>query len=218
MIARPMAAYHNAIATGSSPWGGLRDALVLAAGDATGVSWLMEGVWGVDISTGKALSGVKRVCRVAQGSAQLYLTAHGANRTFGVSGKIGSRLRGRKLLADMPEVKRPAVDKSWQDLIEGKAHASDPHKIRTYREAIGMAKSGQYDKIRLDKALRTTTGGQTPSLLRPDIAGVRKGSGVIDIVEVVSPSQEFWQMELKVNEINTLLGELAGTGRVVTIK
>jgi hypothetical protein len=38
-------------------------------------------------------------------------------------------------------------DRSWKSLIEGQAHGSGAHKFRTYREAIRMAKSGQYDRI-----------------------------------------------------------------------
>ena len=108
-----------------------------------------------------------------------------------------------------------ATDKAWKDLIVGQAHGADPHKIRTYREAITMAKSGEYDAIYLNKSLSTATKGGTKSLQRPDVTGVTK-SGKVDMVEVRSPSQTVSSQKDKIRNMQDLLGDKAGpNSRVV---
>ena len=107
-------------------------------------------------------------------------------------------------------------DRSWKNLIVGKAHAAPPHKVRTYREAIQMAKSGYYDRIFLDRSLGTATEGQVVSLWRPDVSGVLR-DGRIDMIEVVSPRQTPLSQWMKLRQMETILGELAGpSSRVVT--
>jgi hypothetical protein len=105
-------------------------------------------------------------------------------------------------------------DRSWKNLVEGQAHGSGAHKFRTYREAIRMAKSGQYDRIYLNRSLRTVTNGATDSLRRPDVLGVLK-NGRVDMVEVLSPSQTQNMLWDKINYMKQLLGESAGSGQVV---
>jgi len=107
-----------------------------------------------------------------------------------------------------------AIDRSWKLLIEGTAHGAGPHRIRTYREAITMAKSGKYERVCLNRSLRTTTGGLTDSLMRPDVIGIRT-SGTIDMVEVVSPSQTRVSQIDKVKRMQGLLGPGAGRSKVV---
>ena len=106
------------------------------------------------------------------------------------------------------------VGKSWKNLIEGQAHGSGAHKFRTYREAIRMAKSGQYDRIYLNRSLRTGTSGGVDSLMRPDVLGVLK-SGRGYMVEVLSPSQTQSMLWDKINFMKQLLSERAGAGYVV---
>lgn len=81
------------------------------------------------------------------------------------------------------------VDRRWKDLIEGTAQKTktDGHQARSYREAIEMAKSGIYDKVRLNRAYSTTTGVGTSPRRLPDVIGVRK-DGRVDVVEVPSRS------------------------------
>jgi len=49
-------------------------------------------------------------------------------------------------------------------------------------------RSGDYLKIALNRTLRTLTGGEIPSKLRPDVAALKQ-DGKIDISEVLSPGQ-----------------------------
>ncbi|MEX0676873.1 MAG: SMI1/KNR4 family protein, partial [Pirellulales bacterium] len=79
------------------------------------------------------------------------------------------------------------VDKSWKNLIVGKAQKTGTagHAFRSYREAIKMAESGQYDKIWLNRAFSTTTGTTMYPGRLPDIIARRK-TGQNDVVEVPS--------------------------------
>ena len=133
---------------------------------------------------------------------------------------LASLGQGTKYIANKYYYARPApgaisvegaIDKSWKDLIEGRAHASNPHKIRTYREAINWAKSEQYEKIFINKPLTTVTGGQVQSGLRPDVSGILKG-GQINVLEIPSPSQTTQQMLNKIQTMEDLLDALAGPG------
>lgn len=109
-------------------------------------------------------------------------------------------------------------DRSWKNLIEGQAHGTNAHKIRTYREAIRMAKSGQYERVYINKALSTASGKQVNSLLRPDVTGVRPG-GLMDMIEVPHPGQTPAQMWDKISGMEELLGGMAGPGsNVVPIR
>lgn len=108
-------------------------------------------------------------------------------------------------------------DRSWKNLIEGQAHGTNAHKIRTYREAIRMAKSGQYKRVYINKALSTASGKQVNSLLRPDVTGVRPG-GLMDMIEVPHPRQTEALMWDKMWGMEELLGDLAGRGNVVPIR
>jgi hypothetical protein len=86
-----------------------------------------------------------------------------------------------------PRAVKTPVDKSWKPLIEGTAQKTGTpgHQFRAYREAINMAKSGEYSRIRLNRAYSTTDEVQSLSTRRPDILGVRR-DGRIDAVEVPS--------------------------------
>ncbi len=59
------------------------------------------------------------------------------------------------------------------------------HQVRIYREAIKMAKSGQYDRIRLNRAYSTSTGTRTFPRRLPDVIARRK-TGQFDVIEVPS--------------------------------
>jgi len=109
-----------------------------------------------------------------------------------------------------------AVNKPWKQIIIGKAHAGGAHKFRTYREAIKMAKSGQYEKIYLNRSFHTITDGMVDSLKRSDIVGVLHNSNRIDMIEVVSPYQRPQSLWDKISYMQDLLGDTAGPGsRVV---
>ena len=109
---------------------------------------------------------------------------------------------------------RRVVDKPWKSVIEGTAHGSGAHMIRTYREAVTMAKSGKYERIYLNRSLRKATSGQVDSLMRPDVTGALT-TGRIDMVEVVSPSQTRRSQIDKVTHMLDLLGPQAGRGNVI---
>ena len=89
--------------------------------------------------------------------------------------------------------------------------------MRTYREAIKMAKSGKYEKIYLNRSLKTITGGKSKSKLRPDVAGKLKGSNKIDMVEVPHPNQTQLEMTNKINDMNKILGSDAGPNSFATL-
>jgi hypothetical protein len=82
---------------------------------------------------------------------------------------------------------RKPFDKSWKKMIVGRAQktGTPSHAFRVYREAIRMAKSGEYDKIWLNRSYRTTTGTKTIPRRLPDILGQRT-TGQFDSVEVLS--------------------------------
>lgn len=79
-----------------------------------------------------------------------------------------------------------------------------------------MAKSGQYERVYLNRSLRTVTKGAIDSLMRPDVTGVLR-NGTLDVIEVVSPSQTFASQIRKVDFITELLGDLAGLGSKVVV-
>lgn len=71
-----------------------------------------------------------------------------------------------------------------------------------------MAASGDYVSVHMNQQVRTITNGQSKSNVRPDVAGVRKDNGKVDVVEVLSPKQTAAQME---NKLNKALGTTCGT-------
>lgn len=86
------------------------------------------------------------------------------------------------------QVAKPKVPRNpLHDVIEGRAQktGTEGHAFRTYRQAIKMAKSGEYDKIWLNRAYSTTTGTRTTPRRLPDIIGRRK-TGQFDAFEVPS--------------------------------
>jgi hypothetical protein len=80
-----------------------------------------------------------------------------------------------------------AVDKSWKTIIQGTPQPSKTpgHTFRTYREAIEMAKSGQYEEVYINRAYSKVTGTTTTPRRRPDVLGKRH-TGQFDAVEVPS--------------------------------
>ena len=106
--------------------------------------------------------------------------------TLGAGSLAVSRGSGLRI-ADEASIVSKGVDKSWKDLIDGTAQATGTpgHAFRSYREAIAMAKSGEYELVRLNRSYRTTSDYAIDSLRRPDVIGVRL-DGRIDAVEVPS--------------------------------
>jgi RHS repeat-associated protein len=96
--------------------------------------------------------------------------------------------------------------------IIGGAQGSVTHQLATYREATALAKSGAYERVYINRSLKTITGGELDSLLKPDVTGLLK-NGRIDMIEVVSPSQTFKSQMQKIQQMEGLLGpRRAGTG------
>jgi RHS repeat-associated protein len=84
------------------------------------------------------------------------------------------------------------------------------HAMRSLREAYRMATSGKYDRVHLNQEIRTITGGDIASGLRPDVAGLRP-DGKVDVTEVASGRQESMALERKYREA---LGDRAGDIKV----
>ena len=80
-----------------------------------------------------------------------------------------------------------------------------------------MAKSGKYQKIFINRGLKSITGRDIKGINRkPDIAGVLKGSGKIDMVEIPHPGQTQLQMQQKITTMEGQIGKLAGPGSYAT--
>jgi len=99
----------------------------------------------------------------------------GAALSFFGLGVVGVAAKGTAKAARVAA----SASKPWKSVIVGTAHASGAHRIRTYREAIKMAKSGAYETVYINKELSTVTGGRIQSALSPDLAGVLKGNGKV---------------------------------------
>ncbi|NRA80436.1 MAG: RHS repeat-associated core domain-containing protein [Pseudoalteromonas sp.] len=89
-----------------------------------------------------------------------------------------------------------------------KAGVDTTHASTSLRVADEMAATGEYSSIHLNQQVRTITGGDSSSLVRPDVAGIRKDNGKIDVVEVLSPGQTAAQME---NKLQKALGSSCGS-------
>jgi hypothetical protein len=61
----------------------------------------------------------------------------------------------------------------------------------------------------MNQELRTITGGEVDSRLRPDVATKNK-DGTIDVFEIPSASQTKKSQEEKVRKMDTILGDRAG--------
>jgi RHS repeat-associated protein len=76
------------------------------------------------------------------------------------------------------------INKGWKSLIEGKAHGTTAgHRFRSYRKAIEMAKSGQYERVYVNRGYRASTGAKVTPNRRPDVTGIRT-TGEVDVVEI----------------------------------
>ncbi|WP_300391212.1 RHS repeat-associated core domain-containing protein [Henriciella sp.] len=71
-----------------------------------------------------------------------------------------------------------------------------------------MANRGEYPSVHLNQTLRTITGGEVDSSVRPDVGAVNTDTNQVDTVEVLSPGQSRAQMENKMQEA---LGDRCGT-------
>jgi RHS repeat-associated protein len=102
-----------------------------------------------------------------------------AGATLAVASEVPAGKAGR-LLGHAQQTMKRGVD----GLRTGTGHA-----MRSLRAAAEMMQSGNYQSVRLNQQLRTVTGGELNSALRPDVVGVRP-DGKIDITEVLSPGQD----------------------------
>lgn len=85
------------------------------------------------------------------------------------------------------------------------------HAMRSLREGYAMLRSGNYEKVALNRQLSTITDGKIDSQLRPDVAGVRP-DGKVDITEVLSPGQKPEELRAKYAEA---LGDRMGDFKAV---
>jgi hypothetical protein len=118
-------------------------------------------------------------------------------------GVIGARTgQGRSIVKAPPGKVRAGkpIDKSWKGKIAGRAQKTGTagNAFRSYREAIRMAKSGEYDRIWLNRAYSTTTGTRTTPRRLPDVIG-RRVTGQFDAFEVPSKTND-WDELLRRNQ------------------
>ncbi|POA50374.1 type IV secretion protein Rhs [Pseudomonas sp. MPR-ANC1] len=86
----------------------------------------------------------------------------------------------------------------------GVGHAEQSEAI-----AEEMAKSGDYQKVGVDVAVKTVTGVPTDPRTRPDVTGLRH-DGTVDIVEVPSPTDNSDKLKAKGQKTLAALGSRAG--------
>ncbi len=89
----------------------------------------------------------------------------------------------------MPKV---AEDPLWKDKIDGSAHGSNAHKVRTYREAIKAAKDPNVESVHLNhgynRALELEPKTISPNR-RPDVT-IRYKNGTVGRIEVFSKTDD----------------------------
>jgi RHS repeat-associated protein len=85
--------------------------------------------------------------------------------------------------------------------------AGPGHAAGSGRDAVAMARSGDYAEVHVNRQLWSVSGGKVLSRLRPDVAGVRP-DGKIDIVEILSPGQTPPDLRAKYSRA---LGDRMGT-------
>jgi len=93
-------------------------------------------------------------------------------------------------------------------------HGAPDHWNTIQQEVQRMAKSGKYSSIFVRKTISTGTGGQVQSRVMPDILA-RTTTGKYVIVEVVSPSQTYAELQAKMNKIIQMFVGLSVEGRII---
>ena len=204
------------------------DYAAIAAAFIPGFGWAIS----IGIELGNAGISVYRGNLIDAGARAVFtvagpLAAKGATKVLGAAGR-GILSVGRKAAASragqfvaggvrlacrgFSAVGRGARE-AWERLIQGtvKNHGALRHQARIWQEASRMASSGKYKAVYVNKWLSTITGGRVTFPRRPDVAGVLKRSGKIDIIEVRSPRQTERMLRNKLRDMQKALGELAGT-------
>lgn len=74
--------------------------------------------------------------------------------------------------------------------------------------ASEMSETGDYSSVHMHQRISTITNKELSSGRLPDVAGVRRDNGKIDVVEVLSGNQTAAQMEKK---IKNALGSRCGS-------
>ncbi len=93
-----------------------------------------------------------------------------------------------------------------------KSGLSTGHWMRSWRAALVYLQTGKYSEIHLNRTIRSITGGKVDSDLRPDVGGVRRKDGKVDVTEVASGKQESEDLERK---YRGALGDRAGEINVI---
>lgn len=97
-------------------------------------------------------------------------------------------------------------------IIHGKAQFTrylgrgSGHAMRSLREAVSMARSGNYRSVHMNRTISSITDGNVRSRLRPDVAAVRP-DGKVDIREIASGRQEAAALR---DKYASALGDRAG--------
>jgi RHS repeat-associated protein len=132
--------------------------------------------------------------------------------TGGATDLLSARRMGTKAIKAI--VKNSADDVAVKAKILGNAQntkvngQNTTHASLSERNANEMAESGEYSSVHMHQKVSTITNGQLSSGVLPDVAGVRKDNGLIDVVEVLSGKQTPAQMQKK---ITGALGSKCGT-------
>lgn len=91
------------------------------------------------------------------------------------------------------------------------------HWFAIKRKAAMMVRSGEYEKIYLNRAINTATGLKLSPNRRPDIIGIRP-DGKIDLFEIPSNSDKIALLKKRMDATLAQLGERAGDGKIVEIR
>uniref|UniRef100_UPI001FD2887F RHS repeat-associated core domain-containing protein n=2 Tax=Pseudomonas TaxID=286 RepID=UPI001FD2887F len=100
----------------------------------------------------------------------------------------------------------------------GQKTGGDGHAQLSEDIALQMAKSGDYEKVGVNVAVKTVTGVPTDPITRPDVTGLRK-DGRVDIVEVPSPTDQLTRLEAKgritLQGLGARAGDYTATGKTL---
>ena len=131
--------------------------------------------------------------------------------------KPGIDTKGLEIEAEPSSVKVEGDDiiKETEVILPKKPHRNktEGHWETILDEVEIMKKSGEYSKIYVNKGLSNEIPNVKPNR-RPDIMGVRRGSGLIDQIEVPSKTDNPGKLMKRMRDNQRLLGDRAGAIKI----
>jgi RHS repeat-associated protein len=169
------------------------------------------GIWGAMLTgaVGGGLAG-----GTAETAAQLLTYGHIRNPQLVGAAMLSGAATGGAFAAIGYGIGRLARPNRATVYWPSRPHGTSEHWNIIQEEVRQMVGSGEYSEIFVNKSLTMGTGGQVQSPLRPDILA-KATTGRYAIVEVVSPSQTYAQLQSRVQIIAKLLGNLFGGGKII---